>query len=51
MCFDSSRREKMTMEEIGKMFKMDRKTIYWCRRKREETEGIKPSSGYQKGKS
>ncbi|WP_174133447.1 IS630 transposase-related protein [Wolbachia endosymbiont of Atemnus politus] len=33
------------------MFKIDRKTIYWWRKRREETESIKPPSGYQKGHS
>jgi len=41
--------KKMTMEEISNMFKIDRKTIYWWRKRREETGSIKPSSGYQKG--
>ncbi|WP_375316247.1 hypothetical protein [Wolbachia endosymbiont (group A) of Colletes cunicularius] len=39
------------MEEVSKMFKIDRKTIYWWRKRREETGSIKPSSGYQKGHS
>jgi transposase len=39
------------MEEIWKMFKIDRKTIYWWRKRREETGSIKPSSGCQKGDS
>ncbi|MCM1002344.1 IS630 transposase-related protein [Wolbachia pipientis] len=43
--------KKITMEEISKMFKIDRKTIYWWRKRREETGSIKPSSGYQKGHS
>ncbi|WP_375315881.1 IS630 transposase-related protein [Wolbachia endosymbiont (group A) of Colletes cunicularius] len=43
--------KKMTMEEVSKMFKIDRKTIYWWRKRREETGSIKPSSGYQKGHS
>ncbi|MCM1001428.1 MAG: IS630 transposase-related protein, partial [Wolbachia endosymbiont of Melophagus ovinus] len=29
--------EKKTMEEISKMFKIDRKTIYWWKKRREET--------------
>lgn len=33
------------------MFKIDRKTIYWWRKRREETGSIKPFSGYQKGRS
>ncbi|NSM56752.1 hypothetical protein HET73_04955 [Wolbachia endosymbiont of Atemnus politus] len=43
--------KEMTMEEISKMFKMDRKTIYWWRKIREETGSIKPALGYQKGHS
>ncbi|WP_349968552.1 hypothetical protein [Wolbachia endosymbiont of Armadillidium arcangelii] len=29
----------------SKMFKIDRKTIYWWRKRREETGSIKPSFG------
>jgi transposase len=39
----------MTIEEISNMFKIDRKTIYWWRKRRGETGSIKPSSGFQKG--
>lgn len=30
----------MTMEEVSKMFKIDRKTIYWWRKRREGTGTI-----------
>lgn len=32
--------KKMTMEEVRKMFKIDRKTIYWWRKRREERETV-----------
>lgn len=41
----------MTMEAVSEMFKIDRKTIYCWRKRREETGSIKPSFGYQKGHS
>jgi hypothetical protein len=37
--------KEMNKEE---MFKIDKTTIYWWRKRGEETESIKPSSGYRK---
>ena len=41
--------KKMTMKAIGEMFSIDRKTLYWWRKRRKETGSIKPAFGYQTG--
>ncbi|WP_339047814.1 hypothetical protein [Candidatus Mesenet endosymbiont of Phosphuga atrata] len=39
----------MTMKAMNGMFSIDRKTLYWWRKRREETGSIKLAYSYQIG--
>ncbi|APR97745.2 hypothetical protein ASM33_06485 [Wolbachia endosymbiont of Folsomia candida] len=41
--------KKMSMKAVSEMFSIDRKTLYWWRKRREETGSVKPAYGYQTG--
>lgn len=42
---------KMKIKKICEMLNIDEKTLYWWRKRREETGSVKAASGYQNGHS
>ncbi|VVC42794.1 Homeobox domain-like,Winged helix-turn-helix DNA-binding domain,Transposase, Synechocystis PCC 6803, partial [Cinara cedri] len=41
--------EMTIIKKVCETFNIDEKTLYWWRKRKEETGSVKPASGYQKG--